>query len=115
MKITKKPKLYLINQSANLPSFSGHTRQYEVGVGLSKLDWDIEILCSDFNIFTRKYTFLKPFQLLRSKRMDGVKWTWLYTAPYKKNNYLRYLNISIFCLNTVFYLIFKLKIGRAHV
>ena len=55
MKNQKRAKLYLINQSANLPYFSGHTRQYEIGIGLNKLDWDIEILCSDFNIFSRKY------------------------------------------------------------
>ena len=54
MKIKKKPKLYLINQSANLPYFSGHTRQYEIEGWFNKLDWDIEILCSDFNIFFKK-------------------------------------------------------------
>ena len=112
MKNQKRAKLYLINQSANLPYFSGHTRQYEIGIGLNKLDWDIEILCSDFNIFSRKYTFLKPFQLIKSKIIEGVKWTWLYTSPYKKNNFLRYLNIILFCLNTSFYLISKLSFSR---
>ena len=37
----------------------------------------------------------------------------MYTAPYKKNNFLRYLNIILFCLNTSFYLIFKLSFSKA--
>ena len=86
MKNQKRAKLYLINQSANLPYFSGHTRQYEIGIGLNKLDWDIEILCSDFNIFSRKYTFLKPFQLIKSKIIEEPSFFVACILSAKKHN-----------------------------
>ncbi len=69
----------------------GHTRQFEVSVGLVKLGWQVELFASDFNLVLRKY--LKPkklFHLYENVRNVDVHWLWV--IPYKKNNWLRILN-----------------------
>ena len=74
----------------------GGTRHYEIAKYFSKLNWDVEVFASDFNLSSRKYMVLKDFQLWKTEQLDGFKWHWLRTIPYKKNDYKRYLNLISF-------------------
>ena len=92
------PNLWIINQFANTPNMPGHTRQYEMAYSLIKKGWQVKIFASDFNINTRKFSKLKGFNFRRLETIDNIKWHWLKVIPYRKNNFMRYLNILSFCL-----------------
>ena len=92
------PTLWIINQFANTPNMPGHTRQYEMASALIKKGWEVNIFASDFNLNTRKFTKLKAFDFRKLENIDDIKWHWLRVIPYRKNNYMRYLNILSFCL-----------------
>lgn len=107
-----KKILWIINQYSNIPEFAGHTRQYELSVGLSKRNWEVEVFSSDFNLSQRKYKKLKRFQLILVEKIKNVTWNWIKVLPYKKNNYLRYLNLISFCLNLLLILNLKTLSGK---
>ena len=92
----KVPKIWIINQFANTPNMPGGTRHYEIGKYFAKLNWDVEVFSSDFNLSSRKYMILKDFQLWKTEKHEGFQWHWLRTLPYKQNNYRRYLNLVSF-------------------
>lgn len=92
-------KCILINQFANTPDLPGHTRMYEVAVGLVKLGWDVEVYSSDFNLSKRSYLKLKNKKIHVQETFDGVKWNWLWVLSYEKNNWRRYINQLSFCIH----------------
>ena len=93
------PKIWIVNQFANTPNMPGGTRHYEIANYFSKLNWNVEVFSSDFNLSSRKYLILKDLQLWKTDLFDGFKWHWVRTLPYKKNDFWRYVNIISFCLN----------------
>ena len=92
-------KIWLINQFANTPELPGHTRQYEIGRGLVKLGWEVEVFSSDFNLSKRSFSKLRGVQLELTENYEGLRWTWLRVFPYKINNWRRYVNMATFCLH----------------
>lgn len=93
------PLLWIVNQFANTPDLPGHTRQYEVASGLLSLGWNVEVFASDFNLSQRQYRRLNfPF-ICKNEYYDGIAWTWLWTSPYKFNNWKRKLNMLLFCFH----------------
>lgn len=93
------PRLWLINQFANTPDLPGHTRQYEVAVGLAQRGWQVEVLASDFNLTQRCYRRLRWPMLSFTERLAGIRWTWLWVSPYRRNNWQRQINQLSFCLH----------------
>lgn len=97
MKKLKKKKILIINQFANTPELPGHTRQYEIALGLVKKGWEIQVFASDFNLTTRTFYKLKGLDFNKIELINGINWHWLRVIPYKKNNLMRYFNILSFC------------------
>ena len=91
------PRLWLINQYANAPGMAGHSRHYEIAIGLKKLNWQVEIFSSDFNLGERSFKKLSKFDLIFSEVINGSIWHWLRVFPYKKNNWRRVINLLSFC------------------
>ena len=110
----KKKILWIINQYSNIPEFPGHTRQYELSIGLSSKKWEVEVFSSDFNLNERKFKRLKGFKLFLVEKIKNVTWNWVKVFPYKKNNYLRYLNLISFCLNLLLILNLKTLRGKTY-
>ena len=106
-----KKVLWIINQYANIPSFPGHTRQYEIASGLLKKQWIIDIFASDFNLSQRKFKRLNGFMPFLKENIDNISWNWIKVIPYKQNNILRYLNLISFCFNLFFILNIKYIFG----
>ena len=100
-------RIWIINQFANTPQMPGHTRQFEIASGLQKLGWKVSVFASDFNLSIRKFTKLKKFQLSLNENIEGIEWNWLRVTPYRRNNWLRYINIISFCVNLFIKLITK--------
>lgn len=91
------PRLWLVNQFANTPELPGHTRQYEVAVGLVQQGWAVDVFASDFNLTQRRYRRLRFPRLWANERPAGIHWSWLWVSPYKGNDWKRQLNMASFC------------------
>ncbi len=105
--------IFIINQFANTPELPGHTRQYELAKGLQKKGWHVEVFASDFNLSERVFRKLNQFQLFKLEFIKRINWFWIRVLPYKRNNFLRYLNIISFCLNLTLILIYRVIKNRA--
>jgi len=106
------PRLWLINQFANTPALPGHTRQYEVAEGLVGYGWEVEVFASDFNLTQRRYRRLRFPRLWAREQPAGIRWTWLWVSPYRRNDWRRQLNMLSFCLHLALRLLPAALIGR---
>ena len=100
-----KGTIWIVNQFANIPLFPGHTRQYEIAHYLVENNFNVKVFASDFNLSQRCYKKNKFWQLKTFEINSGIHWTWLKVTPYKKNNWLRYLNMLSFCLHFFIHLL----------
>ena len=91
------PRLWLVNQFANTPELPGHTRQYEVAVGLVQQGWAVDVFASDFNLTQRRYRRLRFPRLWANERPAGIHWSWVWVSPYKGHDWKRQLNMASFC------------------
>lgn len=89
-----RPRLLWVNQFAVSPRDGGGTRHFEVGRALTELGWDVTLAASDLNLQERRFTRRQsPTDRTPIKEMeDGVRFLWLWSAPYEKNNWRRGLN-----------------------
>ena len=44
----EKKVVWIINQFANTPEFPGHTRQYDLAIGLAKKGWKVKVARSGY-------------------------------------------------------------------
>jgi len=100
--------IFIVNQFANTPDLPGHTRQFELAIGLQKKGWNVEVFSSDFNLSERIFKKLNQFQLFKFELIKRINWFWIRVLPYKKNNIFRYLNIFSFCINVSLLLIYRI-------
>ena len=99
------PRLWLINQFANTPDLPGHTRQYELAAGLVQAGWQVEVFASDFNLTQRRYRRLRGLRLWAREQPAGIRWTWLWVSPYRRNDWRRQLNMLSFCAHLLVHLL----------
>ena len=92
-------KVWIINQFANTPELPGHTRQFEIAKYLANKDFEVELFASDFNLTERKFKKILKFNLSKRESLEKVNINWLRVIPYKKNNWIRKLNLISFCLH----------------
>ena len=72
----------------------GGTRHFEMGRELARRGWSVTIAASDFHLHGRRY-MRRATETDRSPRvetLDGVRFTWLWAAPYEKNDSRRVWN-----------------------
>lgn len=90
----RAPRLLWVNHFAVAPDMGGGTRHFEMGRELVKRGWAVTIAASDFHLHGRTYT-RRASEADRSARMetlDGVRFAWLWAAPYEKNDSRRAWN-----------------------
>lgn len=89
-----RPSLVWVNQFAVLPGDSGGTRHFEVGRELVRLGWDVTIVASDYHLTRRTYTRRRGAadRAPISEVVDGVRFEWVWSAPYQRNDWRRALN-----------------------
>ena len=106
------PRLWLINQFANTPDLPGHTRQHELAAGLVQRGWQVQLWASDFNLTQRRYRRLRWPALSCCESSAGIRWTWLWVSPYRRNDLWRQLNMLSFCLHLALRLPLAGLLGR---
>jgi glycosyltransferase involved in cell wall biosynthesis len=86
-------KIWIFNHYAVPPNMPGGTRHYDLSQELIKRDCEVSIFSSGFLHNKQKYqkTFEKRSFIVEN--YGKIKFIWLKTTPYKKNNYKRIINM----------------------
>jgi len=98
-------KIWILNHYAIPPNMSGGTRHYDLSQELIKKNFEVTIFSSGFSHGRKNYSKLfkgKPYIV---ENYGKLKFVWLRTASYKKNNYKRIINM-------ISYLTRILKVGH---
>jgi len=83
-----------VNHFAVAPDMGGGTRHFEMSRELVRRGWSVTIAASDFHLHGRTYmrrtgaTDRSP----RLEMLDGVRFAWLWAAPYERNDRRRVWN-----------------------
>jgi len=84
--------IWIINHYAITPDMPGGTRHYDLGVELIKKGYDVTIFASSFNYVTRREERLKAGDRYRLEWVNGIRFIWLKTFAYSKNDWRRVIN-----------------------
>lgn len=93
-----KKKVWILNHYAILPRMGGITRHYDFAEELVKRGYDVTIFASSFDHKLR-VEMLENEVKYKTEEYNGVKFVWIKTTPYKKNDIKRIINIFSFSKN----------------
>lgn len=96
--------VWILNHYAITPDMTGGTRHYDLGKQLAKRGLKVTIFASGFDHSTKKYVKMVPTERFRIEDYEGVRFIWLNTIPYYRNDIRRVLNMfsyGIRVLNTI--------------
>lgn len=92
--------VWMVNQYAMTPDLPGINRHYELGWLLGRHDWDATVFATALHHTSgqvqRDVSVRRP---VLWEHHDEVRFCWLYTTPYRKNNWRRYLNMLSFLVS----------------
>jgi len=86
-------KLWILNHYAVSPDLPGGTRHFDLSRELVKRGHEVTIFASGFDHKIRKYTKVDRNKLFRTEVYDGVRFVWINTFPYHKNDWRRVVNM----------------------
>jgi glycosyltransferase involved in cell wall biosynthesis len=93
----KAGRLWILNQYAVTPDAPGITRHYELGTLLAAQGWGVDIFATGFNHNLAAYTRdVRPWRWRSLQEREGVRYHWLYSTPYRRNDWRRYANMLSF-------------------
>jgi glycosyltransferase involved in cell wall biosynthesis len=87
-------RIWILNHYALPPDRAGGTRHYEFGRLLAGQGHDVTIFASSFNHFSQSEERLPAGERLRVQLIDGVRFAWIRTTPYQRNDHRRMLNMA---------------------
>jgi glycosyltransferase involved in cell wall biosynthesis len=87
-------RIWILNHYALPPDRAGGTRHYEFGRLLAGRGHDVTIFASSFSHFSLAEERLAPGERLRVQVIDGVRFAWVRTVPYQRNDRRRALNMA---------------------
>ena len=85
--------LWIVKQNAASPDMAGGTRQYEFARALVQRGYQVTIIATSFSYLEHREVKLKPGETWKIEEIDGVRFAWLRSFPYQKNDWRRVLNI----------------------
>lgn len=86
-------KIWILNHYASPPDRPGGTRHYDFGRVLAAHGHEITIFASSFSHFSRQEERLGPGERARVEWVDGVRFVWLRTTRYTRNDLRRVANM----------------------
>ncbi len=93
MTTDKNKTIWLFNQYAITPEQAGGSRHFSIARLLVEKGYDITIFAAGFNYQERKETKCTGRELFKIEMIDGVRFVWIKTAAYTKNNWKRIVNM----------------------
>lgn len=95
----KRCTVWILNHYAISPDMPGGTRHYDLGRELVKRGYEVIIFASGFDHVTHRYVKIRPGEGFRVEDYDGVRFVWLETLPYQRNDWRRVLNMLSYGFN----------------
>lgn len=87
-------KIWILNHYAISPEFPGGTRHFDLAKELNKRGHEVTIFASSFHYSLMKETVRYPcFKYYKEEGVEGVKFVWIRTPPYKKSDWRRVWNM----------------------
>jgi len=90
--------IWIFNQYAIPPDLPGGTRHYDLGRELVQRGHQVTIIATSFHHYMHKETRLKSGERWKVEDIGGVKFVWLRTPPYYRNDWRRVWNMMAFAL-----------------
>jgi len=90
--------IWIFNHYAHPPDLPGGTRHYDLGRELVKRGHQVTIFATSFHHYLHRETRLKPGEHWKIEEVDGLKFVWLRTPPYQRNDWRRVRNMVAFML-----------------
>lgn len=91
-------KIWIFNQYAQPPDLPGGTRHYDLGRELVKRGHQVVIFATSFHHYLHRETRLQPGERKKVEDVDGIRFIWLHTPPYWRNDWRRVRNMVVFAL-----------------
>lgn len=88
--------VWIFNHYAIPPDLPGGTRHYDLGRQLAQRGHQITIFASSFHHYLHKETRLAPSENYQLEQVDEVRFVWLRTPPYDRNDWRRIRNMAVF-------------------
>jgi glycosyltransferase involved in cell wall biosynthesis len=89
----KSRNIWLFNQYAVTPGQPGGTRHYAVSRILTGRGYRVTLFASGFNYQNREELKCTGREDFKIELCDGVRFVWIRTLPYQKNNWKRIVNM----------------------
>jgi len=90
--------IWIFNHYALPPGLPGGTRHYDLGRELVQRGHRVIIFASSFHHYLHRETRLKPGEHWKVEDVEGLKFVWLRTPPYQRNDWRRVWNMVVFTL-----------------
>ena len=88
--------IWLVNHYAILPQQAGGTRHYVLARELVERGHQVTIIASSFDHTTRQEMHLREGEASRLEVVNGVRFLWIRTPPYRGNSPKRLWNMMVF-------------------
>lgn len=90
--------IWIFNQYAHGPDLPGGTRHYDLGRELVRRGHRVTIFATSFHHYLHRETRLQPGERWKIEDLNGVRFVWIRTPPYWRNDWRRVRNMAIFTL-----------------
>lgn len=91
--VNENRNIWMFNQYAITPEMAGGTRHYAIGRILASRGYRITLFAAGFNYQKLEELKCTGGKDLKIEVSDGVRFVWIKTLPYKKNNWKRIVNM----------------------
>lgn len=90
--------IWIFNHYAHPPDLPGGTRHYDLGRELVKRGHRVVIFATSFHHYLHREARLQPGERWEIEDVDGLRFVWLRTPPYWRNDWRRVRNMAAFML-----------------
>jgi glycosyltransferase involved in cell wall biosynthesis len=94
-------RIWVLNHYASPPDRPTSTRHYEFGRVLAAQGHEVTIFASSFSHFSRREERLAPGERSRVQEVDGVRFVWLRTTEYERNDRRRVVNMLSYAVRAI--------------
>src|SRR5260370_12812560 len=94
-------RVWILNHYATQPDQPTGTRHYDIARVLTKNGHDVTIFASSFDHHTHREGRLQGNERTRVDYIDGIRFVWIRTTPYSRNDARRALNMLSYSMGTI--------------
>lgn len=98
--MNNKKSVWIFNHHAVAPDLPGGTRHFDLGKELVKRGYKVTIFASSFHHQLHKETRLPKGEFWKIEDIDAIKFVWIKTFQYKRNDWKRILSMISYMIRS---------------